>query len=152
MARMLDHAVTDVSVAYRQIGLFDRDLYEGLGPPNPDEGSWVRSGTASVLLLLGEDYGPSRLTLELWDTQPSPPDHADWSISEVIDLELPSGWLCVEMIAPGSLRDVFSVGGPGHYRDQFGWRGNPGRLDPDSEDPEALLLAQFWAYGIGHVT
>ncbi|MEV6303671.1 hypothetical protein AB0M02_29970 [Actinoplanes sp. NPDC051861] len=144
MARMLNRAIIDVIVAYRQIGVFDRDLYEGLPTPNQSKGSWLRAGTASVLLALGEDVGPSLFTLELWDVEPSPLDHLDWSVSEVVDLEFPSGWLCVEMLSGGSLSDVFNVGAPGRYSARFAWRENPDWIDPDSEGPEAFLVAQFW--------
>ena len=140
---MVSSAEVEVYFRYRLLGLQDRAADES--PPTPHQVGhpWISAGTSYVLLESAEDITMARLRFELWDEQPPPLDQADWPVSEVVRLYLPSGSLAVHEITDYQ-PDVFDVGAPGPYLVRLAWR--PGeRWDPEVVKPEKVLLAQFWS-------
>ncbi|GGW40977.1 hypothetical protein GCM10010381_27230 [Streptomyces xantholiticus] len=66
----------------------------------------------------------ARLRLESWSTTP-PPDQAQWSGSEEVELELPSGVLEVHELTGGREGAVIVLPSPGRYRLRLHWALNP---------------------------
>jgi hypothetical protein len=132
---MFRGAEVEVGVAYHLVVLCDEDVDENVPTPDKVGHSWLSCGTSTVLLHSAGDIGSALFTLELWDDRPPSLGLDVWPVSEVVRLTLPSGVLCVRQTAMGRIPAVFDVGEPGDYLVRLAWR----------EDPEGLLLAQFWA-------
>jgi hypothetical protein len=143
VSRILRDAEVDVAVDYHQFGLVDSAAVENRPPPGQGGPRWLRVGRSLVFF---ESEGPlvgARVRFEAWDG-PAPFDEAQWPMSEVVMLDMPSGRIGTDEITYGAQSDVFILPAPGRYRVRVAWR--EGEFDPrrGGEGPEAFALAQFW--------
>jgi hypothetical protein len=124
MARLLDSAEVEVSVSYRTFGIVDESCRQETHTPDALEGSWVQVARGMVYMQCPSAVIRARLRLESWSTTP-PPDQAQWSGSEEVEMELPSGVLEVHELTGGQEGAVIVLPSPGRYRLRLHWALNP---------------------------
>jgi hypothetical protein len=115
-------------------------------PEAPAEGELARSGRDWITIGSNVNYHVAGVTLELWDSEPTPPDH--WEVSTEVDLPATKGRIYLNNTS-GTSSETYELDGPGTYHVRISSRGRDEAqeaLSTSGSVPERMeqYLIQFW--------